>query len=106
MRLAIVGATGMVGRIILKVLEERKINITELFLVASESSVGKKMLFLNKEHKLIRLVDLLKKNLDLALFSAGAAIAKEWAPKLAERGVKVIDNSSYFRMKKKHKLIF
>jgi len=105
MRLAIVGATGMVGRIILKVLEERKINITELFLVASESSVGKKMLFLNKEYKLIRLVDLLKKNLDLALFSAGAEIAKEWAPKLAERGVKVIDNSSYFRMKKKHKLI-
>ena len=69
MRLAIVGATGMVGRIILKVLEERKINITELFLVASESSVGKKMLFLNKEYKLIRLVDLLKKYNYLYYFS-------------------------------------
>ena len=89
MRLAIVGATGMVGRVILKVLEERKINITELFLVASESSFGKSIVFLNKKYKVIRLVDLVKKDLDLALFSAGSAIAKEWAPRLAEKGVKV-----------------
>ncbi len=105
MKLAIVGVTGMVGRVMLRVLEERRFNITELFLVASDRSIGKKFVYLSKEIQTISLNKLLLKKPDLALFSAGAEISRVWAPKLAETGCKVIDNSSHWRMCSKHKLI-
>ena len=105
MRLAIVGVTGMVGRVMLKVLAERKFSITELIPVASEKSTGQTITYLNQKHNIISLTDLLRLDVDLALFSAGGEVSKIWAPKLAEKGCKVIDNSSYWRMSTKHKLI-
>ena len=105
MKLALVGATGMVGREILEILLERNINITELTLVASENSYGKEILYNGKKYKVISLSELLNKEIDLALFSAGSKTSRIWAPKLAEKGCKVIDNSSYWRMNPKHKLI-
>jgi aspartate-semialdehyde dehydrogenase len=105
MKLAIVGVTGMVGRVMLKVLAERNFPITELIPVASEKSCGKAIQYLGKEHTIISLNELLEKEVDLALFSAGGEISKIWAPKLAEKGCKVIDNSSYWRMQTKHKLV-
>ena len=105
MKLAIVGVTGMVGREILEVLSERKLPLTELIPVASEKSCGKSIFFEGKSHEIISLIDLLDKDVDLALFSAGQEISKNWAPKLATKGCKVVDNSSYWRMCSKHKLI-
>ena len=105
MRVAIIGATGLVGREMLEVLFERKFPITKLFLVASENSHGRTVLFNNKHYKIISLEDLILKNIDLAFFSAGSEVSKKWAPKLAMKGVKVVDNSSYWRMSTKHKLI-
>tara|TARA_B100001142_G_scaffold329115_1_gene391294 strand:+ start:8379 stop:9365 length:987 start_codon:yes stop_codon:yes gene_type:complete len=105
MRIAIVGVTGIVGRVILEVLKERNFPITDIIPVASEKSVGQKIEFLNKEYKVISLKELLKKNIDIALFSAGSEVSKIWAPRLAEKGCKVIDNSSYWRMCSAHKLI-
>ncbi len=105
MRLAIIGATGMVGREILEVLFERSFPVEELVLVASEKSCGKSFFFDGKSYKIISLADLLDRNIDLALFSAGGEISKIWAPRLAEKNIKVIDNSSYWRMCTKHKLI-
>ena len=83
MILAIVGVTGMVGREILEVLSERNFPLTELIPVASEKSCGKSILFNRKPHKIISLNELLDKDFDLALFSAGGEISKCWAPKLA-----------------------
>ena len=105
MRLAIIGATGMVGREILNVLSERNFCIKELTLVASEKSCGKTIFFEGRNYKIISLPELLSRDIDLALFSAGAEISKTWAPRLAEKNVKVIDNSSFWRMCSKHKLI-
>ena len=105
MKLAIVGATGMVGREMLEVLSERNFYLTELIPVASEKSCGKSILFNGKYYKIIALNDLLEKNVDVALFSAGGDISKIWAPKIAEKGVKVVDNSSFWRMSNEHKLI-
>ena len=105
MKLAVVGVTGMVGREILEVLTEKSIPISEFIPVASEKSCGKDIKFLGEAYKIISLEDLMKRNVDLALFSAGGEISKIWAPKLAEKGCKVIDNSSYWRMCSKHKLI-
>ena len=105
MRLAIVGATGMVGKEMLEVLSERNFPLKELIPVASANSCGKTINYLGKEHEIISLNDLLARKVDLALFSAGGKISKEWAPKLAERGIKVIDNSSFWRMSENHKLI-
>ena len=105
MKLAIVGITGTVGKVILEVLKERNFPVNELIAVASGESVGNKINYLNKQHVIISLEELLSKKTDLALFSAGAEISKIWAPKLAEQGTKVIDNSSYWRMCSKHKLI-
>ena len=105
MKLAIVGVTGMVGREMLEVLSERDFLLTELIPVASEKSCGKSILFNRKSYKIISLDDLLDKDFDLALFSAGGEISKDWAPRLAEKGIKVIDNSSFWRMSNKHKLI-
>ena len=105
MRLAIIGATGMVGREILNILSERNFCIKELTLVASEKSCGKTIFFEGKSYRVISLPELLSRDIDLALFSAGAEISKNWAPRLAEKNVKVIDNSSFWRMCSKHKLI-
>ena len=105
MKLAIIGVTGMVGREMLEVLSERKFPVTELIPVASDKSCGKPIFFDGKSYKVISLNDLLEKTVDLALFSAGGDISKTWAPKLVEKGVKVVDNSSFWRMSNEHKLI-
>ena len=105
MKLAIVGVTGMVGREIIEVLLEKNFNITELIPVASEKSCGDTISYNGKSHEIISLEELLKKEVDIALFSAGREVSKIWAPKLAEKECRVIDNSSYWRMCSKHKLI-
>ena len=105
MKLAIVGATGMVGNEILKIIQEKSLVYSELILVASKKSKGKELIINNKSHFIIDLDEMLVKKPDLALFSAGSHISKIWAPKLAQIGCKVIDNSSYWRMVENHKLI-
>jgi len=105
MKIAVVGATGMVGNIILKVLEERNFPITELIPVASERSVGKPIEFKGNSYKIVGLNDAVSMKPDIALFSAGGDTALEWAPKFAEVGTTVIDNSSAFRMDLDKKLV-
>lgn len=105
MRIAVVGATGMVGQVMLKVLAERSFPITELFCVASERSVGKEIEFGGIKHKVIGLAQALSLRPDIALFSAGGSISKEWAPKFASVGTTVVDNSSAWRMDLDIKLI-
>lgn len=105
MKIAIVGATGMVGREILEVLQEREFPLTELIPVASQASSGKQINYLGINYEIISLDQLLEREIDLALFSAGGSVSKIWAPKLAKKGVKVVDNSSFWRMSNKHKLI-
>jgi len=105
MKLAIVGVTGMVGRMILKILQERNFPITELIPVASKKSYGKIIQYLGKKYNIISLNELLEREVDLALFSAGGEVSKMWAPKLSKKGCKVIDNSSYWRMNENHKLV-
>lgn len=105
MKLALVGATGMVGEVMLKVLKERNFPIDELLLVASERSIGKEISFKGKVHKVIGLKEAVAAKPDLALFSAGGATSQEWAPKFAEMGTTVIDNSSAWRMDPSKKLI-
>lgn len=98
MKLAVVGATGMVGRVILKVLEERKFLVSELIPVASENSVGKEIEFRGKMYRILGIEEALNLVPDLALFSAGGETSREWAPKFANAGTVVIDNSSAWRM--------
>ncbi|MEC8097627.1 MAG: aspartate-semialdehyde dehydrogenase [Bacteroidota bacterium] len=105
MRLAVVGVTGMVGQIMLKILFERNIKIKEFFPVASKKSVGKKITFGNKKFTIIALNDVIKLKPDVALFSAGGSVSMEWAPKFSKIGCKVIDNSSAWRMIENIKLI-
>lgn len=105
MKIAVVGATGMVGNVMLEVLEERNFPITELLLVASERSVGKVINYGGKEHTVIGLQDAVDQKPDIALFSAGGATSLEWAPKFAEAGTTVVDNSSAWRMDPSKKLI-
>ena len=105
MILAVVGVTGMVGREILEVLCERNFPLKELIPVASEKSCGQTISYLGKFYEIISLDNLLEKKVDVALFSAGGEISKIWAPKLVAKGIKVIDNSSYWRMSDEHKLI-
>lgn len=105
MKIAIIGATGMVGSVMLKVLEERNFPLDELLVVASERSVGKKLKFKGKELDIISLATAIEKRPDIALFSAGGATSLEWAPKFAEIGTTVIDNSSAFRMDSSKKLV-
>ena len=102
MKIAIVGVTGMVGQEMLEVLAERNFPLTELIPVASEKSCGKLVNYLGQDNEVISLSDLQEREVDLALLSAGREVAKIWAPKLAEKGCKVIDNSSYWIMSKKH----
>ena len=105
MKIAVVGATGMVGNVMLEVLAERKLPITELLLVASERSVGKEMVFEGKTHTVIGLETAIEARPDIALFSAGGSTSLEWAPKFAAVGTTVIDNSSAWRMEQDKKLI-
>lgn len=105
MRVAVVGATGMVGEIMLKVLAERKFPITELIPVASERSVGKSITFEGKQHTVLSMQDAVDAKVDIALFSAGGDTSLEWAPKFAAAGTTVIDNSSAWRMDPTKKLI-
>jgi aspartate-semialdehyde dehydrogenase len=105
MKVAVVGATGMVGEVMLKVLEERNFPFTELMLVASEKSIGKTVAFKTKDYKVIGLKEAVSQKPDLALFSAGGDTSLEWAPKFAEVGTTVIDNSSAWRMDHSKKLI-
>ena len=105
MKIAVVGATGMVGNVMLEVLAERKLPITELLLVASERSVGKEMVFEGKTHTVIGLETAVEARPDIALFSAGGSTSLEWAPKFAAVGTTVIDNSSAWRMEQDKKLI-
>lgn len=105
MKVAIVGATGMVGEVMLKVLAERNFPITELLLVASERSVGKKLTYKNKDYTVIGLADAVAAKPQIAIFSAGGNTSLEWAPKFAEVGTTVIDNSSAWRMDPTKKLV-
>lgn len=105
MKVAVVGATGMVGSVMLKVLEERNFPVTELIPVASEKSVGKKLSFANKEYEVVGLETAVSMKPDIALFSAGGDTSLEWAPKFAANGTTVIDNSSAWRMNPTNKLI-
>lgn len=98
MKIAVVGATGLVGREMLKVLEERNFPVTELLPVASEKSVGNKVLFRNKEYPVISNAEAVSRKPAIAIFSAGGKTSLEWAPKYAEAGTTVIDNSSAWRM--------
>ncbi|SDB61251.1 aspartate-semialdehyde dehydrogenase [Flavobacteriaceae bacterium MAR_2010_188] len=105
MKVAVVGATGMVGEVMLKVLEERNFPLTELLPVASERSIGKKIKFKGKEYSVIGLEEAVKQKPDIALFSAGGSTSLEWAPKFAEAGTTVVDNSSAWRMDQSKKLV-
>ena len=99
MKIAVIGATGMVGQIMLKILEERNFPVTTLIPVASENSVGKKINFKNQEIAVVSMQTAIDQKPDIALFSAGGETSKEFAPQFAAVGCTVIDNSSTFRMK-------
>ncbi|AIZ48905.1 aspartate-semialdehyde dehydrogenase [Candidatus Karelsulcia muelleri] len=105
MNLAIVGVTGMVGRVILNLLEEKNIYINKLYLVASNKSIGKKIVFRKKKYKILSIEEVISLKPDIAIFSAGAEISKKWAIKFTNRGTILIDNSSAWRMDKYKKLI-
>jgi aspartate-semialdehyde dehydrogenase len=105
MKIAVVGATGLVGREMIKVLEEHKINTEEFYPVASERSVGTEIEFNKKKFKVISLQQAVDSRPDIALFSAGGAVSKQWAPRFAEKGTTVIDNSSAWRMEKNIPLV-
>ena len=105
MKVAVVGATGLVGSKMLQILEERNFPVTELLPVASERSIGKEILFKGKQYKIISAQDAISAKPQLALFSAGGSTSLELAPKFAEAGITVIDNSSAWRMDPAKKLI-
>lgn len=105
MKLAVVGATGLVGKEVLKVLQERHIEFSELYLVASSKSVGQTLLVKDKEYPIKSIEAVCELNPDIAIFSAGGGTSLEWAPRFAERGCVVIDNSSAWRMHPDKKLI-
>lgn len=105
MKIAVVGATGLVGSIMLKVLEERNFPVSELLPVASEKSVGSEVLFKGKKYKVIDIEEAIKQKPVIAIFSAGGGTSLERAPKFAEVGTTVIDNSSAWRMDPTKKLV-
>jgi aspartate-semialdehyde dehydrogenase len=105
MKVAVVGATGMVGEVMLQVLAERNFPVTELIPVASEKSVGKEIEFKGSKYKVVGLQTAVEMKPDVALFSAGGTTSLEWAPKFAEAGITVIDNSSAWRMDATKKLV-
>lgn len=105
MKVAVVGATGLVGGVMREVLEERNLPISEFLPVASERSVGKKIKFNGQEYAVISMQDAVDLKPEIALFSAGGGTSTEWAPKFAENGTIVIDNSSAWRMDPSKKLV-
>jgi len=105
MKIAVVGATGLVGGKMLQVLEERNFPVTELIPVASVKSVGKKVMFCGKEYTVVGMQEAIDRKPVIAIFSAGGATSLEWAPKFAEAGITVIDNSSAWRMDPTKKLV-
>ena len=105
MKLAVVGATGMVGEVMLRVLSERNFPLTELIPVASERSVGKKVNYKGEDYKVVKISTAISMSPDIALFSAGGETSLNWAPKFAQSGAIVIDNSSAWRMDPDKKLI-
>jgi aspartate-semialdehyde dehydrogenase len=105
MKVAVVGATGLVGSTMLKILEERNFPVTELIPVASEQSVGKKVVYKGKEYPVVNAETAIAMKPALALFSAGGSISLELAPKFAAAGCRVVDNSSAWRMKENIKLV-
>jgi len=105
MKVAVVGATGLVGTKMLQVLEQRNFPVTELLPVASERSVGKDVYFKGKAYKVVSMEDAIKAAPAVAIFSAGGSTSLEWAPKFAEAGITVIDNSSAWRMDPTKKLV-
>ena len=100
MKVAVIGSTGMVGKVMLEVLQERCFPVSLLIPVSSSKSVGKQVLFNGKEITIVSMEDALASKPDIALFSAGGDVSLEWAPKFTEAGTKVIDNSSAWRMNK------
>jgi aspartate-semialdehyde dehydrogenase len=100
MKVAVIGSTGMVGKVMLEVLQERRFPVSQLIPVSSIKSVGKQLLFNGKQITIVSMEDALASKPDIALFSAGGDVSLEWAPKFAEAGTKVIDNSSAWRMNK------
>ena len=105
MKLAIVGVTGLVGQELLRVLEERDFQFDELLPVASQKNVGNEIKFKGKKYSIISIEDACNLSPDVAIFSAGGGVSLEWAPKFAEKGTIVIDNSSAWRMDPTKKLI-
>ena len=105
MKVAVVGVTGVVGTVLLKLLEEREFPVSEIIPVASEKSVGNKIMFKGQDYKIVSLSDAVNMKPDIALFSAGGSISLEWAPKFAKEGTRVVDNSSAWRMDSTKKLI-
>jgi aspartate-semialdehyde dehydrogenase len=105
MKVAVVGATGLVGTKMLEVLAERNFPVTELVPVASERSVGKEVSFKGKQYKIVSMTDGIAAKPAVAIFSAGGSTSLEWAPKFAEAGIRVIDNSSAWRMDPSKKLV-
>ena len=105
MKVAVVGATGLVGTKMLQILAERNFPVTELLPVASERSVGKEVNYRGKAYKVVSMADAIAAKPDVALFSAGGSTSLEWAPKFAEAGITVIDNSSAWRMDPSKKLV-
>ena len=105
MKVAVVGVTGVVGTVMLSLLDKRKFPITQIIPVASEKSVGNHIRFQGKDYTIVSLNDAVAMKPDIALFSAGGSISKEWAPKFADIGTRVVDNSSAWRMDSTKKLI-
>ena len=98
MKIAVVGATGMVGRTMIKVLEERNFPVTQFIPVASVKSVGKEIIFRGKPVRVVSVMEAVEAKPNFAIFSAGGAASKEWAPVFAENGTVVVDNSAAWRM--------
>ena len=96
MKMAVVGATGLVGSKMLQVLDEQKVRIDELIVAASERSVGKEINFQGKTYKVVSVDDAIAARPDIAIFSAGASASKQYAPRFAAQGTFVVDNSSAF----------
>lgn len=105
MKVAVVGATGLVGTVMLKVLAERNFPVDQLIPVATERSVGKEIIFKGKSFRVVSMEEAVSLKPDIALFSAGGSVSLEWAPKFAAAGTTVIDNSSAWRMDAGKKLV-
>ncbi len=105
MKVAVVGVTGLVGTVMCRILEERNFPVTEFLPVASPRSIGKQITFKGEQHTVIGMQDAIDRRPDIAIFSAGGGTSKEWAPKFAEAGITVVDNSSAWRMDTDKKLV-